>query len=422
MNILWITNITFPEAIKLYKGEGKLISSGGWMLASANALLDTNEDIKLYIASLSPDVNEIKELKGGRITYFLLPYGSGNKKPNREYDVFWKDIHVRVKPDVVHIHGTEFSHGQSYIKACGSHNVVISIQGLTSAYFYYHYGISDKDIRKNMTMSDIIHGTSLFKLQQAQKKRSAYEIDMIQAVSHIIGRTSWDKARVWAINPHAEYHFCNESLREEFYDGKWAFETCKEHSIFLSQAGTPIKGLQQLLKAMPLVLRHYPDAIIRIGGWNPAKADSLSQKLRLSGYGHYLKSQIQKLNLAEKVFFLGNLDADEMKAEYLNANVFVMPSAIENSPNSLGEAQLLGVPIVASYVGGTHDMVPEPSCGDLYRFEEVEMLAYKICQAFEKSSMFDNTMMREIARNRHDCRINAETLLGIYKTINDEKL
>lgn len=41
----------------------------------------------------------------------------------------------------------------------------------------------------------------------------------------------------------------------------------------------------------------------------------------------------------------------------LNANMFLLPSAIENSPNALGEAQMLGVPCVSSRVGGVEDMI-----------------------------------------------------------------
>ena len=56
--------------------------------------------------------------------------------------------------------------------------------------------------------------------------------------------------------------------------------------------------------------------------------------------------------MEDKIEFLGRLSAEGMKQAYLDANVFVMPSTIENSPNSLGEAMLLGVPCVAADVGG----------------------------------------------------------------------
>lgn len=168
---------------------------------------------------------------------------------------------------------------------------------------------------------------------------------------------------------------------------------------------------------MPLVLRHYPDTKIRIGGWNPTENNTLRQKIRLSGFGKILRQYIKKHSLDTSIYFLGNLNAEEMKSEFLSANVFVMPSSIENSPNSLGEAQLLGVPCVVAYVGGVHDMVPNSDCGILYRFDEIEMLAHSICDIFEKSKNFDNSQMRRIANERHDAENNAKTLFKIYNNV-----
>ena len=71
-----------------------------------------------------------------------------------------------------------------------------------------------------------------------------------------------------------------------------------------------------------------------------------------------------------------------MCKRYLQSHVFVCPSFIENSPNSVGEAQLLGIPCIASFVGGVSDMVVDGETGLLYRFEEVEMLAAAVCRIF----------------------------------------
>lgn len=413
MKILWITNILFPEAEQLLTGSGELKASGGWMLGAANALQQC-KDVKLIVASVSPKVETLTKLEGKQITYFILPMGKGNLRYNDEYCTYWVQVKDAIKPDVVHIHGTEYSHGLAYMKACGSENVVISIQGLTSAYYYYYYGMTKKDIYMNLTFRDIIRG-SILKGQRQFKQRAAYEIEMIKEAKHIIGRTSWDRARTWAINPCAEYHFCNETLRPEFYDGsKWNYNKCNKQTIFLSQAGYPIKGLHQVLKAMSIILRHYPDASIRVAGGDITKTSTLSEKLRLSGYGRYIKRLIKKNALDGKVTFTGNLNGAQMKQEYLNANVFVCPSTIENSPNSLGEAQILGTPCVASYVGGVMDMMR----GDeehLYRFEEVEMLAAKVCGVFADAEK--QVDMRAVALRRHDGNSNSNNLLLIYKNI-----
>lgn len=100
------------------------------------------------------------------------------------------------------------------------------------------------------------------------QQRGEYEKELIKTVSHIIGRTSWDRANTWAINPNAQYHFCNETLRPQFYRTNWDYEKCNKHTIFLSQGYYPLKGIQQVLHALPLILSHYPDTKILVAGNN----------------------------------------------------------------------------------------------------------------------------------------------------------
>ena len=108
-----------------------------------------------------------------------------------------------------------------------------------------------------------------------------------------------------------------------------------------------------------------------------------------------------------------------MAERYSKSHVFVCPSAIENSPNSVGEAQLIGTPVVASYVGGTMDMVEHNYSGLLYRYEETSMLAYNICKLFENSKICERLSKngKTEAQKRHDKQINASTLYNIYKSI-----
>ena len=358
MRILWITNTLFPEAESLITGQGELKGSGGWMLASAEKLAK-QPGIILSVATISKIVTELKAINGESIKYYILPYGKGNLKYNKEYEKYWPKVRNEFNPDVVHIHGTEFSHGLSYLNACGNHNVVVSLQGLKSGIApFYLAGITNKEIIKNISLKDIVRGTLFDCKRRLLQSGENTEKPMLRNVNHIIGRTSWDRAHAWAINPNAKYHFCNETLRSEFYDGsKWSYENCEKHTIFLSQAASPLKGLHQVLRALPLILKLYPKSKVKVAGTCFLKYDTLFDRMKTSGYGLLLKRMIRKMNLEKQIEFLGPLNAEQMKQAYLKSNVFVCPSSIENSPNSLGEAQLLGVPHVASYVGGIADMM-----------------------------------------------------------------
>ena len=414
MKVLWITNILFPEASAILSGEKELKATGGWLLGSAEALVK-DTDIELTVAAPSRLVNKPTCIQGERIQYYAFPPYKNGLKYSKKLETMFVQIKEQVRPDVVHIHGTEFTWGLAYVNACGAENVVVSIQGMKSAYYYYYYyGLTKCEIYNNLTIHDILRGT-IIQEQKSFKKSGLYEIELLKKVYHIIGRTSWDRGRTWAINPDAQYHFCNETLRKEFYDGSsWNFENCKKHSIFLSQGNYPIKGLHQLLEAMPIILRHYPDATIRIAGKDISTYSGFSGWIRYSGYGRLINRMIKRKNLVGKVMFTGTLNAEQMKQEYLKCNVFVSPSTIENSPNSLGEAQILGTPCVVSYVGGVMDMM-KGNEENMYRFEEVGMLAEKVCRVFENEG--NQVDIRAGASRRHNPQNNVEQLVRIYNSI-----
>lgn len=186
---------------------------------------------------------------------------------------------------------------------------------------------------------------------------------------------------------------------------------CSPHTIFCSQATYPIKGFHQIVKALPLVLKEYPDACVRVAGGGHVVSGTIKERIKMSGYSNYIRRLTNGLGVADNVSYLGPLDAEQMKKEYLNCNVFICPSSIENSPNSLGEAQLLRVPTIAAFVGG----IPEFMVDDeehLYRFEEIEMLAKKICDVFDHP--YDTSLSFNNASKRHNPEENASRLLEIY--------
>ena len=168
------------------------------------------------------------------------------------------------------------------------------------------------------------------------------------------------------------YHFNNETLRDEFYEGEWNYSDCEKHSIFCSQGHYPIKGIHLVIEALNRIVKDYPDAHLYIGG-----KDYLSLPFyKQSSYGKYLVSLIKQYGLEKNVSFTGFLNAEQMKNRYLKSNVFVSASSIENSPNSLGEAMLLGVPCISSQVGGVHNMMTHAIEGYTYPADEIYMLAY----------------------------------------------
>lgn len=416
MRVLWITGSLLPEAIAKIRGEEAKSwnSTGSWIIGAAKALADI-ESVELTMLSTSQDVKSLTCVQTGSIKSYALPYGKGHFEENREYNKYMKDIERATAPDIVHIHGTEYSHSLAWLRVCGSRNTVISIQGMTSVCAYYFKGgMRLADILLNISFRDLIRG-GILRGQTSFRRRGRFEREMIQHVGHVIGRTRWDKAHVWEINPNAVYHYGGETLREAFYSAEsWNYSACRPHTIFLSQAEMPLKGLHQLLKALPMVHRSFPDTQIRVAGKDPTLAYDASQWWRITGYGRYIKSLIKKLGLRDYITFIGPKGTEEMVAELLQCNVFLCSSAIENSPNSLGEAQMLGVPCIASYVGGVPDMM-RGNEENLYRYEDTEMLAERICAVFSNKEKQKN--LTDTALLRHNPQKNVADLLETYKSV-----
>lgn len=415
MKVLWITYGMFPEVLTRLSGKTAVKGSGGWLLGAAKTL-SAQDEIELYIAIVNRQIKTRESYRGESIRYELIPFGKGFDSYHHGYDSTWRDITAKVKPDIVHVHGIESTLALSYLKACPEQKTVISIQGIAGVISRYYYeGLTTSDILRNITLRDILTRKPLFSYKKDFARRGKFENETLSLTKHVIGRTSWDKAHVWAVNPVCEYHFCNETLRDEFYDSAWSYTRCTPHTIFASQGTAPFKGIHYLLKALPLVRRVYPDTKIVIAGSTPVKG--IEKMLYRTGYQKYLDKLIKKYGLIDAIEYTGALNAQEMVDAYLSCNVFVCPSTIENSSNSVAEAQILGVPLIASYVGGIPDMVPNYGCGTLVRAGETEMLAQAVCSMFENSQTIDNSAMRALALARHDKALNVEQTIEIYKEI-----
>lgn len=409
MKVLWITNIKLPPLSERLGLKSEAI--GGWMISSLNQLKG-QEEIEIAVATFDNRKGLYDEFIDG-VRYFLIPtHGKNPQHYNPRLEREWQEVNHRFRPDVVHIHGTELGHGLAWVNANGSDNVCVSIQGLVSVCSRYYKTDSWLDYIP-LTLRDLVKFDWISRQRKNFTARGKNEIRLLQSVNHIIGRTEWDKAHAWAINPNATYHYCGETLRDEFYRHKWKYENCEPHTIFVSQGNYPLKGLHQLLKAMPLVLREYPDAKIYVGGYNIIS----TPWYRKTSYAVIIKKLIKKYNLNGKVIFTGLLDEKQMCKQYLKSNIFVLPSAIENSPNSLGEAQLLEVPYVASYVGGVSEIVNN-DLHSLYRYKEIEMLANKICKIF--SSCQSQCQASDANINIYDKLNNLSALIDIYKSIRDK--
>lgn len=416
MKVLWICNNAISEASKLF--ATKQTPYGGWLVGLSSAL-SQSENVHLSIA-FPYQIKDVKKIKGNSITYYGFPrinrYFAISNEPNKHIKAIIDDV----KPDLLHIHGTEYPHTLAAVKCFNRKRTIISIQGLLSIIAKHYCASLPSKILKLVWISDIIFKRGSIR-NQAKRfyKDGLLEKEAINRVDNIIGRTTWDRACTLQINPQAKYFFCNETLRDEFYKHTWDIEKCERHSIFVSQGSYPIKGLHFMLEAMPEILRQYPDAHLYVAGSNVTAKFTLKDKLKRSSYGKYISELIWKFNLQEHITFTGELSEKQMCERYLKSHIFVSPSIVENESNSLSEAKIMGVPSVASYVGGVIDRIEHGKDGFFYQHDAPYMLAYYVDKIFKNKDLAISFSKKAKinAQKTNDIKINIQTLKKIYEKI-----
>ena len=421
MKILWICNVILPKIYKI-KGEENKNYVGGWLEGMSSSLLELKE-IELHYCYPNFNSKNLIEINQDNFYSYGIPMTyteaiSTLCETSNTVENF-KKILERINPDIIHFWGTEFLYSLEFykvVKKIGlNKHCVVSIQGLVGMYAKHYYsGIPNKLIKK-ATLSEIKGKCSLKEMKKSFEFRGEKEEELLRDIKYVIGRTSWDKACTKLINSNVIYYKCNESLRNIFYDGEWKYEKCKPYQIFISQASYPIKGFHKVIEAISYIKKDYPEITIKVAGQNIFTGN----RIKGNTYGNYIKTLIKENKLEKNVEFLGLINAEEMKKELLASNLFICPSSIENSPNSLGEAMLLGLPCIASNVGGCADMLENGKEGYLYPFDETYKLAYYIKKIFDDISLAKKLGIeaKKKANITHNREENNKILYNIYKSI-----
>lgn len=428
--VLWICNIMLPAIAK----ELHLPYSvrEGWLSGIFDRMTLENDRNGIELSVCFPVGTEEKEKDVNHLTVRGVQcYGFYENLNTPEiYDCnleeAFREIFKKAEPDIIHIFGTEFPHAPAAAKAFGKpERTLIGIQGLCSEIARVYMAGLPQEVTSKVTFRDFIRKDSLKQQQQKFYARGENEIKAIGLAGHITGRTGFDREKTAKLNPGAHYYHMNETMRGSFYEGKWNLESCRRHSIFLGQGDYPLKGFHFLLQAMPLILQKYPDTVLYVAGNNITAHDTWKEKLKLPAYGKYLLTLIRQHRLTDKVILTGRLTEEEMKQQFLKSHVFVCASVLENSPNTVGEAMLLGVPVAVSRTGGIPDMVTDREEGLLFECGSPEAIAEAVMAVFdEKPADGVGTLAekisekaRERARNTHNRENNYKRLLEIYGSI-----
>lgn len=409
-------------------------------------LLADHENIELAVATpvLTSNFHEVKKDVVNKITFYTLPFVERRHYP-KSLEKLWPSVCSDFRPDIIHIHGTEFPRGISCMRAVPHMKYVVSLQGVMSILLrHLRGGLSNAEILKNLSIGDIIFKRTIYSQIKDFKFRATFEPEYLKKSDVVLGRNDWCLAHAKAIDNKCRYEYGGEMLRHQFYEADaWDISKVERYTLFVSQGHYQLKGLHQLIKAVHLLIEEFPSIKIQVAGSDIIHLQGYKQKLLSrnvlfkkilgnkcvshviefltirSGYSYYLQRLLDKYNLSNNIEFLGMLDGDAMVHQYQKSHIYICASSIENSPNSLCEAQMIGTPSVSSYVGGVPDMIENGKTGYTYRFEEYEMLAQYIRRILLDDQLASRLSSNERAEafKRHDREFIVDKLINVYKSI-----
>ena len=413
MKILWLT-----ETPSKYKPEEFGYNGRGW-IESLQSLLEKSTEID-QIGIAFPHSSDSEKLTQGKVVYYpikrvmpgnIVSWISSNWQYKIEHENEINALKVIVEdfePDVIHIFGTES--WLCYAVEMTNKPCVVHLQGLLLPYLnaYIPVGISKFDLIKYNWIG-YIKGISLLHHRRTFDKKSKREYKFFKEISFFMGRTKWDKSISGFLSPKSIYFHVDEVLRDTFYTTvPWKYNKTNRILITSTLSDALYKGLDLVIKTASLLVKEKFEFEWRIIGINnESKTAMLLKKVFNLDYS--------SLNIR----LLGIKNPDEIIDLLSATTIYIHTSLIDNSPNSLCEAQIMGVPVIATNVGGVSSLIEDGENGFLVPANDPYFLASRIIQLVQNQDLMNNISIqaREKAQKRHSKEKILNQLIQTYKDV-----
>ena len=391
MKVLWIApypnSKLSPELTILRK---KKSHDASWIVNLSDELAK-NPEVELHIVVHYPYINKSQIINKNNITFHIIKYNfpfTHRGFPSiLRLDIITlyypllnkiKSLIKKIKPDIIHVHGTEG--GGGLIRRFTHVPTLVSVQGIIHKLVKYDFNIV------NLLQIPV-----------------EYFIIMIN--ENFGCRTHWDKATITKINSQANIYYLPEAINPVFFQTSW--ENLDNNNIVFLGSLVRRKGIELLIDCLAEIKKEIPKVKLKIiGSGSPKYIDKLIQKLI-------------KYSVYENVTFLGEMSAIEIATEFRTSNIFVLPTLIDNSPNSLLEAMALGIPCVASNAGGISSLVDDGIDGLIFQSEDKIDLTKKIINLLKNRDLqkkLSANAMERIRKNNFPATV-ARITLEKYKEI-----
>jgi glycosyltransferase involved in cell wall biosynthesis len=413
MRVLWFTGVQLPAVT----GQG--LSRAGWQEGLRKALEENYPELELLIASFG-DQDYLPFQDGNSVYYNILRDRKAADRWERlinnwKHSIFshqeldrCRELVEQINPDLVFMFGTENPFGliADQIKP----PVIISIQAVLNGLIKHLFdGLTNLEKIKILLSRETLLGGGVFHKYLQLQSQIKMESEIYRRCNYFEGRTEWDREWQNQLNPDAKYFKIHRVLGEKFYSAVWEQEKSQPYQLYTTSSNASFKGGISLVRAViELQKRGIQDLTLRIAGVHPRSAT-----------GSIIRELIEKHDLQNNISLLGRISPDEIVLEMKRAAIFILPSHMDNSPNSLGEAMLMGMPCIASSAGGIESMLENRQNGLIYDPDNIVALAdcieELISQPAFASDLGHNAFIT--ARERHEPKKIAEDTYQMYRQV-----
>jgi colanic acid/amylovoran biosynthesis glycosyltransferase len=162
--------------------------------------------------------------------------------------------------------------------------------------------------------------------------------------------------------------------------------------------------------------------VVLLEALSQLRSGGIEVELRIIGDGPMaptIRETVERLDLGASVELLGELQPDEVSAELRDADIFCLPSFSEGIPVSIMEAMAVGVPVVATYVGGVPELAVDDETALVVPAGSSPALAAALCRL-----VTDDELRRRLTRaargaveEHHDASRNVLTLTRLFEQV-----
>lgn len=419
MRILWLSTTSGLFQQKLQQSGYNGI---GW-IASLQKEIQNIENIQLGFAFLSSQI--IPKTIQNNTTYYpiyipqkkyitkLREYYGGYK--HIDTDLYIKDLNAIIQdfhPDIIHLFGIE--NPLATILGKTAVPIVVHLQGLLAPIdnAFFPIGLNKNSFLFPFSVNEWILRNGYIYAKNSMYVRGKREKQLFKKVDYTMGRTDWDYQVSQLLAPQSHYYHVDEVLREVFYQkaGTWKHENLT-HTLTITStiSNTVYKGLDLILKTAYL-LKTETDIKFQ---WNVIGINSNDKIIRFFEKSTKIKSS------EVHIHYQGVLNANELSETLLKSHVYVHPSYIDNSPNSVCEAQLLGVPVIGTNVGGIPSLIKHHVNGILIPANAPYELAFHLKELYQHKELAKelSTQGYLTAYQRHNKEKILTDLIHTYQTI-----